>query len=1195
MRDERSRASIETGESSTHGGLLEPGTSSDRALAFSDDEALPRSHSGERDQREVRTKSRDGRSRRTRTRPSGGFLLQDTVVGDDDPDTQRRTSRKMPQFKSKDASNSRSLSSSRGDASFRYDAKNERKLAYITPEGSQEELVVRKREKSSRDGSKASASPPHPSALDVDSTQIVNMALNLSESRRMASRRTVSRANPPRLTPIPDATPGGNLRAHLQQQRRKSSRNISPRPAQSLMPRLPSGLRSSSPLQAAFDAGHDNTYRYHFSTSTLSRAQKAKDHLELMAQYRRLLEILPPLKSSLDLSSGTGPSLSPVNTKFGTEINPVVGREYNPLQYIRNRKVRAREQKAIDGERQGFTDVDTVRLWVDIASRRAPSVAISTADGNSILPPFPGPEDADIEGSPDASGKAALRLRRPRVDWFFEPCDMIADAYWLEQDHHKQLIEDRQWCKIFPQSNPLSRPMSQNADDYGNSITPFTTRTREDMDGLSDTKNNLKLIRPGTDNSQSSTKERAKQKLQDMRVFHKHTVSTHSHHDHFRPGRDSLDLSGSDNEGKKEGKLRRSRQARAGTLSSNTNDLLEKQLLEMIAQEAKEQQPAITEQAITVTPDVPSKPASRLHSRKGSLTDMSDSDHVSIRDRMSHDYLPIHQHGKLNIDIPGRVRPASLDADSSIPTSPELYGQRDQLYKTSTAVDLSPSSSRSSSPSRNPFSKVKQIFRDKSREDANESHAIDTDDDDDRRRSFQEVLSPTESKSSPEARQSNARVANDNSKSHRTLGNTKTKSEEQVGVRGIFKGGVSRLGDLFWKKDMSHEAVTEAPSTDSSDTEPSRGRPRISLTLSRVDSKRQRTESQQPHKHHFLDSMPQFQHASELQKKPSFIDNQHLSPELTRPQSRQSPRFDLLKPPKIDIRNASEASSHRTTNINKNNSETSDAESHQDGPPVSKLEVSTRSSSMMAMPSFDQRDRSQSRHWSITDRDTPRRAQLSKREIARMRALILTSGIKAMEISRRANEPHTPLSKGSIKTGPGLRRSSVVGVPWADIASLSPEELFPADQQVAYCNHYTLASHTLNHAIQHACQQRKASADRFEKHTIPNLHKRVGSVRSRVADDLSGMARDAADLADETSKDLAVGQRLKAKHVIDVIEKMMRNRRRRFRWVRRGMWLVVEWTLVGFMWYVWFIVVILRVFLGIGQGVWRGVRWLLWI
>ncbi len=45
----------------------------------------------------------------------------------------------------------------------------------------------------------------------------------------------------------------------------------------------------------------------------------------------------------------------------------------------------------------------------------------------------------------------------------------------------------------------------------------------------------------------------------------------------------------------------------------------------------------------------------------------------------------------------------------------------------------------------------------------------------------------------------------------------------------------------------------------------------------------------------------------------------------------------------------------------------------------------------------------------------------------------------------------------------------------------------------------------------------------------------------------------------------------------------------------RAGWLAVEWVLVGFMWYVWFVVMIARIFLGVGKGLLNGVRWLLWL
>ena len=249
----------------------------------------------------------------------------------------------------------------------------------------------------------------------------------------------------------------------------------------------------------------------------------------------------------------------------------------------------------------------------------------------------------------------------------------------------------------------------------------------------------------------------------------------------------------------------------------------------------------------------------------------------------------------------------------------------------------------------------------------------------------------------------------------------------------------------------------------------------------------------------------------------------------------------------------------------------------------------------LAPPTYDEDGRRQSRHWSIADKEcSTEQAQLSRREIARMKALILSSGIKALEISRRANEFLKPFGHQSLAAKGAPVGTTCAGFGWSDIAQLSDDKQL-STRKVTFCELYPLAAQCLGGAIQASGQRWQVSADRFAHRTSPDLQQRIGEMRSRLVDDLSEMARAAADQADETGRDLALGQPLKVKHVVDVIEKMMRRRRRRLRWLRRALWLTVEWLLVGFMWYVWFVVMILRIFLGVGKGVWRGVRWLLWL
>ncbi|KAJ4271459.1 hypothetical protein NW762_000162 [Fusarium torreyae] len=1187
---------VDRGEPSTINALLHAPLSPERPLAFSDDETLPRFHHKSRGAAATTSGLQAGRPKRARSRRThktqagGAFLLQEPVAADDDSGNQRRGHRSKSRHKGKDVLEPYSSNGPR-DYGLGISSGGGPRARVVSPDTSQEELHVSKRQDGQRRGRRPHAGQPS-TALDVDSTQIVNMALNLSESRRIASRRNISRGNPPRLAPVQDSQAGSNLRAHLQQQR-KAIRGASPNPNQSLSPRLP-GVRSSSPLRPPPFETTDASYRYHFSTSTLARAQKAREHLELMAQYRRLLQVLPPIKTGYDRPSATSPPGSPTEAKMHTlgsrEFMIPLGRDYNPLQYIRNRKVRARERMVIDGEKQGFSDVESVKDWVSEASDRA-SRELLSSDG-SALPPFSGAEEVDPQIATDSAAKAALRVRRPRVDWFFEACDLIADAYWLEQDHHKQLIEDRNLNKIYPQAGEImSRPMSRQTDELATGVSPFLTRTKEETNGSAD-HNEAKLLKPETEPLEPthSHRDRAKQKLHEMGSFHRPSGSVH--HRHFRRRGSSSDESGSEDDAKTDGKVRR------GTISSRETELLEKQMLEMVARDMRQQrlshvQETEAEYMQTESSASPEyKPQTKPSTtREWNLTDDNGSDHRPIHNRASLDIPPQAKLGRYTGGGSQRGRSRKEDADSPQPMSPELAPQY-SLSAPPTGLELSAPSSRSSSPSRNPFTKVKQIFKDKTRDEP-EEQAVEIEVPSGRP-SISEPISPVESKPL-ERYPSNPRPNHDGHKPQRSVGSIRPRGDDQVGLRGMFKGpridtvirgGVSRLGDMLWKKDTPMEAPADILTSDESDNDQPKARSRISLNLSRTNSRRNRPEPQHGAKH-FLDSMPQFQPMADTHGQ-SAADSKKL-------QHSQS-RANSAKPLMLDVTGISSSGKpQEVERVAFVEPATPETESYQESAPDGTRATEKDNDEVALTVRFNEPDNFKARKWSIANQAIPQEGQLSKREIARLRTLILTSGIKAMEISRRAQEPKKPLAKDSLKELGTSPQSNLTRVPWVDIAKLTPNKSLPSDDAIPCSDHFRLASQTLGVAIQTSMEQWQTSADRFTERTRPKLEERIWCVRSRIADELSGMTREASDQADETGKDLALGQLLKVKHVTDLTDKMMRNRRRRFRWIRRGMWSIVEWVLVGFMWYVWFVVTIFRLFLGLGQGVWRGVRWLLWL
>ncbi|KAK3382261.1 hypothetical protein B0T24DRAFT_587026 [Lasiosphaeria ovina] len=1016
--------------------------------------------------------------------------------------------------------------------------------------------------------------------LDLESAQIVNMALNLSESKRLASRRNASQPVP-RLAPLPDSSTGGSLRQHLQQQRR-ISRTISPRPDRS--PRVGSG-RALAPLQT-FEP--DGAYRYHFSQSTLARAQKAKEYLELMAQYRRVLDLLPPLQPA----RARPPAASPPDTPNGsvhvfrvpTNDEPKIGRPYDPLQYVRNRKVRARERKAIDGDAQGFGDVVRVSEWVDDVSRWV-ATAATRSPGDGALPVFAAAHASTTQNSPPpASSRPAVpaKPRRPRVDWVIDPADMLADVYWLEQDGNKRLVEDRHWRRVFPQGPDLYQPASHD----GLRTTPGSVKDVSDHAPAEPDP----PARAESEHTLGSTRDRAQQKLRALKGSHHRQNSSANRDLRIHRGSPS-DSSDTDSD--------RRRRARAGTLGGGSEAILAKQMDEMIAREQREAEagghPVYGNEALRIkfaalSPATPEQgtrasPPSRAdsHRRIDSLSEAESR-------RKPRPSPPLV--GRASLEVPAGPRRFSVEYDTSQPNSPDLRPARDGALVPAIGLDLSPSSTRPSSPTRNPLTKVRSIFRERSRDRVPEHPGRDS-----VGSSPVPESAPDAADGAPDRRPSRSplRMAKGDAshRSHRGTGGAKLRDDAGGGLRSLFlrpridsvlRTSVSKVGDMIWRRDGPFEQ-SSGTSSDDSEPEPARGRSRgPHRSVSRHGHVHSTSASAHSAASH-LDALPLFMPTVD---QGAAGDRSALAP-ASRPLSRRSSRFDLLKPPRIDVQNASPSASPPPAEVR---ARPDDSDSDSRASSYVRDADARLNAVLFANP---QPRPSPSRHWSIADADRPpARAAVSKREAARLRALLLSSGVHAMEMDRRARERKLlglPSAR-PVAAGPAPPLA------WPDVVALCPD---PAVRQrllvhpVARRDLYPLAARVLSSSIQASAQHFQAVSDRFANDTAPALERRVEALRAKVAGELTERTQMAADAADEAGHDLVSGQRLKVKRVVDVIEKMLRRRRRRFRWARRAGWLAVEWVLVGFMWYVWFVVMITRVLLGVGKGAVRAVRWLLWL
>jgi hypothetical protein len=1114
---------------------------------------------------------------------------------------------------------------------------------------------------------------PTASRLDVDSARIVNLALNLSESRRNAARRIVSTPPSPVAGGMGESLAGGSLRQHLQQQRR-ASRNLSPKPGRgertmTASPRIASGQRISSPLQAAFD--HPQTdYQYHFSASTLARAEKAKNAIELMAQYRRLLQYVPPLKPQAMERTST---MSPANTAPGSPTTSSfsasrtfsstvpttrqLGRQYNPLQYIRNRKVRARERKAIDGEEQGFGDLDKVSSWVKKVSKEASSEDYQAADC-LLMPTFS--KAAEEAASPHTSPQSTLgktqapapKVKRPRIDWVTNPADMLADVFWLEQEDNKKLIEDSYGRRIFPQSADLKRPMSRRSEELELQTSPGPSVKKEtpESDLRIDTKlPEFRSLKSDSEGYLDSTTSRARQKLRDVReaarIHHSHNSSTRERH-HLLPSHSRSDFDSSDSD-----TAHHPRRRRSGTAGSHdgVKDILEKQMMEMLAQEAKESEwgmprdaePQRIIQSIESQKPAPkdrletSKPNFAGHSRSGSLVN---KDIRSKRD--SHK----GSSGRASLEVPGANPRGSLEGlDTTAPNSPETKATEVlNGFIPSIAIDLSPPRSQNTSPTRNPLSRVRSKinpFLDHSRTHSR-THSLTHSRTHSRTPSRGRVAedetpslvpqldSKEHTPESPEtpdkrrrsmspAKKVTSRKTDDSHKSSKAGSLRRGKGgEESSGIRGLFKGNrgpVARVRDFLWEKEPSATFGTSSGfSTDESDIEDlSASQPTVEKKSSRDSSTALQFEdidyaSPQKEIPSYLSEMPIFVSPFEHRGRTGHSQNDEASPEArssaarheAREERRRASRAHLLEPPpRIDIQNASPTSSPEFGPVDRfrRDSSVSDLESHRASFPNGVHRADSRLNAILGLPgrhrdslpvtglsAFEAsqvRPSLESKHqWPISDSGVSvDHGPMTKREIARIRALLLSSGIKAKEISRRAAETKD------------LRNADETS--YADISALAQDEIRPVPKS----QEHILAARILSNDIHLSSRLWQASADTFCNTTVENLLERVEGLQSRLSDSLTPMARRAGDEADEVSKDLVTSQTLAVKRLTDKMEQIMRRRRRKFRWLRRGGWVLVEWGLVGVMWYVWFMVMLARIVMGVVRGVVGSARWLLWL
>lgn len=1087
---------------------------------------------------------------------------------------------------------------------------------------------------------------------DTDAAQIVNLALNLSETRRrnfssggllmprdgVGARRIISSGQ--QTLGLSNSVSGGSLRQHLQHQRRVS-RNISPRSSKSGRSSSNKGTRlDSAHLQkeqagkrenmfvSDFDAGVDDDFVFDASDATLLRAEKARVTIELMYEYRRLLQYLPPIPTN----TKSKPATSNDAGKLQGRVSAGLGRTYNPLQYIRNRKVRFRERRPLDAEASGWKDLDRVRTWVDMVAseredgisridRRFPLPSLGTVSGGNPLA-----DNLQNISVPNSAGSQSRKVGRPRMDWEFASWDLLADTHWLNQDDNLDHIEDHWGRKLTADhSNRKDYTPRASVESKRSSVRRSESSVKEHA--------SPDRVRALAGRSRNDSKNRGRQSLD---VHEPRSPVSEDNGSRDRKSRwpkkliRSRSSSDSDDSRLESRRKKERRRGYAGSHESLESAALEKQMLDMLAKEAEASRQIDPspgkDQGAKADPD--SKPAGGSMRDKAALrgarrrptppqrlrTDIS----VAIKPRIS-------TRASLDEERFHLLRISSDELDLTAPESPMA-----PAFVPSIAVSLSPSASPPSavtSPKKTLTSRTGASRRDRSRSvdrraiDETELDSSGTTDLSRQTTNQSQLVSMLRKEKftmSSNALSAPAKSEGAGDRQGPLDGNPARSIKNSNGsdsrLRGLFKGGrvaelvgseVSRVGDIFWRKDNNHASKVASPassyatSEDSDiddedmsglDSSPQNDLSRLTTKEGGGSPSKVSTNSERPR--YYMSNLPTFrssinrdEQSPEAAKASS--EHDHITRQQLAQRERGRPsRFDRLAPSKIDMRGivrppSREGSRQSSSSRSERGVRSADRRLNEmlgiPGKVGTGLIPPTGLSGLESKPrgSSHRLDVEGQRQWSVYDRDVSTvPGTVNKRDIARVRALLLSSGVKANEIARRAEE---------VPAKPAHFLQEL------ELMFEGPIPLVPRSQEPL------LAAMTLVDNIETNIQKLRDNADYFAKTTIEKLRARLKAIDERVNNTLTPLVRTSADDADAFSTELTTTHTLAIKQLNDSIDVILRRRRRRLRYTRRIGWAMVEWTLLAIMWMVWLVVVIIRLVRGTAGGLVKGLRWLFWL
>ena len=1086
---------------------------------------------------------------------------------------------------------------------------------------------------------------------DHDPAQIVNMALSLSEGRRRlaSGRRYVSTEQGERriISTASTLNPNNTVRkrsiAPFVSARRQTSQTVSPGRTSSAKHRDTDAASPKSPADTLVTDPEDEVdidaeFMDHVSPATAARVEKAKIYFELAHEHRRLLPHLPPLRSPGTPAPHTG--------------REALQKAYNPLQYVRNRKLRIWEKTPIHSETEGWHDVEKVTAWVDAVTSshaetqhdplecvRLPPLDLRTVDTDGEDDDDP-PNEPNSTVSPRVPDQLQPRPSRPRSDWVTHPADLIADAFWLEQGLNKTKIQDRDNSLIYPPHthfrfsgwrkhtpvidipSRLQQP-SPPPDSPGDSFQEPPPSALPELPKFKSAHHTGRhgrrrdIIRDSLQSKEGSSSRERSSRIR-KKLFHDSSDSDYSA------------MSSDDERGRK--RLRRKKHDAqnkddSGKRNSNSDTKKSPQFFTLGHGDSSQGSSAPTSKRGSVDHTALKTLFNLDTFKKASSLTGSRNRQDASRSRSS---APVPIRSSLE-----QGRPSNEYDTTTAPNSPT------NLEWPSIAINLSPPLSRSVSPTRKPMSTIMHSFHRKSRQDnssisttdfahvppltASQDPAKHADNHDSRGQSpMTRGVSPTSKirTHSPAPDEIVPRPSNEHRHSvaskHSTR-STRTTDADHSRFRGMFKGGriaelvgteVSRVGDFIWKRDppvvYKHQGRTSDGSIRSFDSASEKDHHHQNGTVLKTPPPISRSRS------------------STLESTPSPISTKTGPPNHDRPQynnpnlpnftspfqkdrDQQEKKQGLLGPDGVAIRNDS------TDNINhlgvRGRSNDRSPRLGQlprldTGAPNTPNDLSRQNTygfgaALDLSRSRDAADEANSVLGPVTglSRVRPARSPGDRSRGGSDAGLEEPGNVKWRDIERA----YALLYTSTVKAREIGRRadSSNEDMPTYLFDSLTTENKarhIESPLRVRRRERHIVAAQNIMKTLEGHASTFNDRLHSFTSSTVPGMHTQLQSLEDQVENSMTPQVRGTTDSAGELSMKLSSTSTLAVKELNDTIERAFRHKRRGpIRFFRKLWFAGIEWTVVGLLWLIWAVVSVIQAFLGTGRGLAKGVKWLLWI